>query len=614
MKGYQNKIIRVDLTTKTIQTEELNPEFRDLFLGGAGYGTAVLLEELDKATEPLSPENLLIFMTGPLTGTLAPNTSRMIAVTKSPLSGLLAESNCGGTIALQLKKAGYDGLILSGKAETPVYLEIIDDKVELKDATELWGKSVYETHDILKNSVEGLKPRQIHVMCIGPAGENLVKYAIVASEERAFGRTGCGAVMGSKNLKAVIFHGTGQIEKAKPEEFKTHNREVIKNLLEVFTVQMFKDLGTSGSVDMYNVSGELPIKYWQQGEFDGAYDISGSTLQEEYLKKNRHCGSCVIGCGREVVIDKYEDVPKEPIEGPEYETIAGFGSMMLNEDLGAIVKCNYICNNLGLDTISASSTIALAMDLVEKGVMSADDLDGIDLGWGKMDAVYTLLSKIANREGVGDLLAEETVALAKKFDYDLENVASIKNISVTYHDARASFGMVPAYAISPMGPNHNACDMYITCLGQPYEEIGIDAVEAQTDGEDMSIAAARLHDYRALYSSIGMCVFCNPPAPDIAKYMELTLGVDFGLEEIKDFGRRSFLIKRLFNLKMGMTRDDERYPKILLQSLEDSGQEGKVPDAEKLIANYYKYREWDEETLLPPKSVFTQLKMENYIP
>ncbi len=613
MNGYMGKILSIDLTKGIIASEELNQKLCDLFLGGAGYAAAYLFNEISQKTDPLSPENVLMFMTGPLTGTLAPNTSRMVACAKSPMSGLWGESNCGGTFAMTLKKAGWDGIIIRGKAKSPVYIEIIDDKVQIKPADTVWGKGIYETHKILKSSVQGIEANKLVVAAIGPAGERLVKYSIIGSEERAFGRTGMGAVMGSKNLKAIILTGSGKVSKANEEEFKQHNKDTINFLKEVFTNQMFRDLGTSGGVDMYNESGELPVKYWKQGSFAEAGNISGSSLKETFLKKNRHCGSCVIGCGRVVQIDKYEDVPKDLIEGPEYETIASFGSMMLNGNLADIIKANYLCNDLGLDTISTGSTIAFLMDLYEQKKITKEIMDGLDLKWGNMEAVFTLIKQIAWREGFGNEAAEGSMYLGKKYLIPPDEIAAIKNIEVTYHDPRSSYGMLLCYSLSPLGPNHNACDMYMVSLGQNFPELEIESVDPKSNEYEMAVAAARLHDYRALYSSLIMCVFCNPEAPAIAKYLTLTLGKEFTIEDIKKIGERDFYIKHLFNLKMGFTLKNVHYPKMMLNVLEGSGHGGKVPDADALLTHYYKYRGWNLETGLPDQQKIKELMLQEYV-
>ena len=613
MYGYMGKLLSADLTKGEIYSEDLDQKLCELFLGGAGYAAAYLFNELSQKTDPLGPENVLMFMTGPLTGTLAPNTSRIVACAKSPMSGLWGESNCGGTFAMTLKKAGWDGIIIRGKAESPVYIEILDDKVQIKAANELWGKGIYETHKILKSSIQGLEPNKIVVAAIGPAGERLVKFAMIGSEERAFGRTGMGAVMGSKNLKAIVLSGSGKVAKANEEEFKQHNKQTIEFLKEVFTNQMFRDLGTSGGLDMYNESGELPVKYWKQGSFSEANKISGSSLVETYLKKNRHCGSCVIGCGRTVQIDQFEDVPKDLIEGPEYETIASFGSMMLNGNLADIIKANYLCNDLGLDTISTGSTIAFLMDLYEQRKITKEIMDGLDVKWGNMETVFTLIKQIAWREGFGNEIAEGSAYLGKKYLISPNELAAIKNIEITYHDPRSSYGMLLCYALTPVGPNHNACDMYMVSLGQPFPEIEIDSVDPKSDEYEMSVSAARLHDYRAFYSSLIMCVFCNPEPSAIAKYLSLTLGKEFSLEDIKKIGERDFYIKHLFNLKMGFKLKDVYYPKMMLNVLEGSGHGGKVPDAEKLLSNYYKYRGWNLDTGLPDQTKITELGLQDYV-
>ncbi len=451
MKAYTGKILDIDLTKGEIKTIPTDMDLARRFIGGAGYACAYLLPKLSKDTDALGPENILMFMTGPLGGTLATSTGRMVVCAKSPYTDIWGESNCGSHVSVQLKKAGYDGVIIKGISPEPTTLIINDDNVELRSAKDLWGKGTWETEEILTSS-EDMK--RAKVMSIGPAGENLVKYAIITSDERAFGRTGMGAVMGSKKLKAIVVKGTKKVEVAKPDELKEFAVKTNKEFMDITTNVMLQELGTSGSFDMYNYAGELPVGYYRQPMYDEGDDISGSTLAETYLKKNRHCSSCPIGCGRVVEIGENEiGVPKGLFEGPEYETLAGYGSLIMNPDLKAILKANYVCNDLGIDTISSSSTFALLMDLMERGKITADDLDGHEISWGDMDTVFILLEKIAKREGIGDVLAGGSYAVMNKFGIDPEEVAVIRKCEPTYHDMRAIMGQSIAYGISP----HYAC-------------------------------------------------------------------------------------------------------------------------------------------------------------
>ncbi|UYP46118.1 Tungsten-containing aldehyde ferredoxin oxidoreductase [Candidatus Lokiarchaeum ossiferum] len=611
MKGFTKTILEINLSKNSVKKTPLNEDIARKFLGGAGYACATLFPLLSKETDPLGPDNKLFFMTGPLTGTTATSSGRMVVCAKSPLTGIWGESNSGSDACIQLKKAGYDGILIHGKAKAPVYLEILDEQVVIKPADHLWGKGIYETTSHLKNLEKFKKPR---VMAIGPAGENLVNFAIIGSEERAFGRTGMGAVMGSKNLKAIVIQGSGKIEITHPDEFKELTKTTNSEMMEIFTYEMMQELGTSGSLDMYSVSGELPIKYYRGSEFENTDEISGSTLAEKYLKKNHHCFACPIGCGRIVELgENGQKLPTIPFEGPEYETMAGFGSLMMNEDLEAIIKANYLCNDLGLDTISSSSMIALLMDLVERRKLKPSDIDGISLQFGKMDEVFDLLEKIALRQGIGNIIAEGSQQLIKDFAIDPEQVATIHNSHVTYHDMRSTSPMAIAYGISPhYGGSHNSCDGYMVTTGLEIPDLGISLDGPYEEPKETAIVAGKLMEYRAFYSAAIFCVFANPPPKNLAKYLELALGEPFTMERIVTTGQRILTLKRLFNLKMGHTPQDEHIPKILLEPLPESGSEGQVPDVATLFSEFYSYMEWDKESGIPLKDKIKRLELESY--
>lgn len=604
-------ILEIDLTTKKIEKTPLNMNLVEQFLGGAGYACAYLFQHLTKETDPLGPDNKLFFMTGPLTGTSATSTGRMVVCAKSPLTNIWGEANSGSHICVQIKKAGYDGIIIHGASKSPVYLEINDDEVEIKDASNLWGKGLYEITDILKSNE---KFKYGRVLGIGKAGENLVKYSIIGSEERAFGRTGLGAVMGSKKLKAIVVKGSKKIELADPTAFNELAKINSALIMEGTQSDIFQQLGTSNAIEMYSLSGELPVGYYRKPEFEGFEEIAGSTLAEKYLKTNRHCFSCPIGCGRVVEIGENDlGLPSGSFEGPEYETIAGFGSMILNADLKEIIKANYICNDLGLDTISTSSVIALLMDLKERGVITATDVDGIDMGWGNMESTFKMIEKIANRDGIGNILAEGSLAVGNKFNVNPEQIATICNSEPTYHDMRNVNGMAIAYGISPhYGGSHNACDMYMNVLGVCFDELGIESAEEKENSPTVSKIAAQTMDHRAFYSAAIICVFADSPVKNLAKFLEYATGMPFNIEKIKIMGQRILTMKRLFNLKMGHKPEDEHIPKILLTPLPESGHEGNVPDYEFLKSEFYKYEEWEKETGMPSREKLERLGLIEY--
>jgi aldehyde:ferredoxin oxidoreductase len=596
LKGFIGKILTVDLSTHEIVEEMLNEEIAKEFLGGAGYCCRYLYDHITKDTEPLSPENILMFMTGPFCGSTVPTSGRFVVCAKSPYTGIWGESNCGGFFGPELKKAGFDGIIIKGASENPVYLEITDYGINIKDASTLWGKGIIETSQILKEQSGSNLTR---IACIGQAGENLVKYAIIASEEKAAGRTGMGAVMGSKKLKAITVRGRKrQFEVADIENFKKSVQKALDDVNKAFTSRMYGDIGTSAGIDLWNMTGELPKKYWTLGEeWEGAYNISGMTALEKTVTRKYPCFSCPIGCAKKAVVREGEYKTDGEVEAPEVEALEGFGSMLLNDNLESIVRANILCNDYGIDTISSSSTIALLYYLFDKSKIKPENIDGLAPKWGDIKPALELLRKISFREGIGDLLAEGSNAFGKKFNISQNEIATVYGMEVPYHDLRANFGMSVAYAIAaPRGPCHNSCDMFTISLGIPLDEFGITTVERHRDDSEMATMCAKLQDYRALYSSLLMCNFANPLPSIITELIQTCIGIDCNIENLKILGERIFMIKRLFNLKMGITPKDDKLPKILLKPLEGTECAGKTPNFEQLKQEYYKYRSWNIET------------------
>ncbi|MFW9971298.1 MAG: aldehyde ferredoxin oxidoreductase family protein [Candidatus Odinarchaeota archaeon] len=596
LKGFVGKILTVDLSNHEIAKEILNEQIAKEFLGGAGYCCRYLYDSIEKNTDPLSPNNILMFMTGPFCGSNIPTSGRFVVCAKSPYTGIWGESNCGGYFGPELKKAGYDGIVIKGASESPVYLEITENCTLIKDASSLWGKGILETSNILKEQSGSNLTR---IACIGQAGENLVKYAIIASEEKAAGRTGMGAVMGSKKLKAITVRGKKrQFEVANIENFKKSVQKALDDVNKAFTSRMYGDIGTSAGIDLWNMTGELPKKYWTLGEeWEGAYNISGMTALEKTVTRKYHCFSCPIGCAKKAVVREGEYKTDGEVEAPEVETLEGFGSMLLNDNLESIVRANVLCNDYGIDTISSSSIIALIYYLYNTGKINSYQIDGFKPKWGDIKVALELLKKISFRNGIGNLLAEGSNAVGKEFNISQDEIATVYGMEVPYHDLRANFGMSIAYAVAaPKGPCHNSCDMFTISLGIPLDEFGIRTVERHRDDSEMAIMCAKLQDYRALYSSLLMCNFANPLPSIITELIQTCIGLDCNIETIKLFGERIFMIKRLFNLKMGITPKDDKLPKILLKPLEGTESAGKTPNFEYLKKEYYKYRQWDLET------------------
>jgi len=610
LKGFTGKLLKVNLSNREISEESLNEEIAKDFLGGAGYCCRYLYDYIEKDTDALSPDNILMFMTGPFCGSTIPTSGRFVVCAKSPYTGIWGESNCGGYFGPELKKAGYDGIIINGASKSPVYLEITENDAKIKDASFLWGKGIIETSKILKALTGSALNR---IACIGQAGENLVKYAIIASEEKAAGRTGMGAVMGSKKLKAITVRGKKrQYEVADSESFKISNQKALKDVNQAFTSKMYGDIGTSAGIDLWNSTGEIPKKYWTYGdEWEGAYNISGMTALEKTVTRKYPCFSCPIGCAKKAIVKTGKYKIDGEVEAPEYETLAGFGSMILNDNIESIVKANVLCNDYGIDTISCSSIIAFIYYLYDSGKIDTAQIDGLDPKWGDINTALKMIEKISRREGIGNLLAEGSDEIGKSFNINQDEIATVYGMEVPYHDLRSNFGMAIAYAIAaPRGPCHNSCDMCTILLGTPLEEYGIKTIDKFNDDSEMATMSARAQDYRALYSSLIICVFANPIPSTIAELVQSATGLNCDIETLKNYGERIFMIKRLFNLKMGISPRDDRLPKILLKPLDGTECAGKSPNFKQLKTEYYKYRQWNLETGKPKIEDLARLGLE----
>jgi len=595
LKGFIGKLLKINLSNKEIIEDPLNEEIAKNFLGGTGYACRYLYDHLDKDTDPLSPDNILIFMTGPFLGSTIPGSGKFAVCAKSPYTGIWGESNCGGFLAPEIKKAGIDGIIIMGASDKPVYLKITENGAEIKDASDLWGKDIFETSKILKEQSGSNLTR---IAAIGQAGENLVKYAMIGSEEKAAGRTGMGAVMGSKMLKAITIRGKKRLfEAADPEALKAAIAKAQQNVEIHGLTSIVGYLGTAGGLEMYNILGELPIKYWTQGSWDKSLNISGSIASEQIHTGSFPCFACPIGCAKRAVIKEGEYKTDREVACPEYETIVSFGSLILNDNLGSLVRANELCNAYGIDTISAGSTIAFVYYLFNNGKITSQDIDGLEPKWGDEKPALEMIKKTALKEGIGTLLAEGSDAVGKKFGISQDEIATVYGMEVPYHDLRSNFGMAVAYGIgTPRGPCHCSCDMYNILQGKKnhLKEYEIYSMDKYKDDEDMAIGSARAQDLRSVTGSMIMCGFLNPLPSIVAEMTQAVTGLKFTVEDMKIYGERIYMLKRLFNLKMGLTASDDRLPQILLKPLEDGGSAGKSPNFQQLKEAYYKYRTFDE--------------------
>lgn len=584
MGGYCEKILRINLTTGEIKKEKLELDIAKKFLGGRGLASYILYKEIDPTIDPLSSENKIIFATGPLTGSSAPTSGRYMVVTKSPLTGTIACSNSGGFWGPELKFAGYDLIIVEGKADEPVYIYIKDEKVEIRDAKKYWGKLVSETTDSLKEEVGDKKAR---VLTIGPAGENLSPIAAVINDKhRAAGRSGVGAVMGSKNLKAIVVRGTGKVEPAEPEKTK----ELLSKLLEKIrkdgvTGQGLPKYGTAVLVNIINEHGIFPTNNFQKAYFPMADAISGETLAEKYLVKREHCYYCPIGCGRYCRVDSEEG------GGPEYETVWAFGADCGVSDLAAIIKANNLCNEYGLDTISTGATIACAMELYEKGYIKKEELDGPELKFGSAEAIIEWTRKMGSGEGFGAKLALGSYRLAESYGVP-ELSMSVKKQELPAYDPRGVQGHGLHYATSNRGGCHvRGYLISPEILGYP-EKIDRFSLEGKAKWVKL------FQDLTAVIDSLGLCLFTSF-ALDLKDYCELfncIVGEKFTPEDMLIVGERIWNLERVFNLKAGIDPKEDTLPRRLLEEpIPDGPSKGHVHKLKELLPEYYKVRGWDEK-------------------
>jgi len=605
MKGYMGKILRIDLTKGRVEPEKLDENLARKFIGGSGLGTKILSDETGAETDPMGPENRLIFMTGPFAATPVITSGRHHMVTKSPLTGAYTESDTGGTWGPSLKRAGFDGIVVTGKAAKPVYLWVGDGKAEIRDASKFWGMDTY----VLEEAIRKETHQEAVVASIGPAGEKGVRYASIMNdgkEARAAGRGGTGAVMGSKNLKAVAVYGKMQVEIADPEGLRASLKE-ISPMVAKNTEGMRKN-GTSGGLASFEALGSLPLQNWKyQGRWEqGAAKISGPAMTEKILTGNYFCERCVIGCGRKVKVDKG---PFAPVEGagPEYETLAMLGSLCLVDDIEAIAKANEICNRYGMDTISAGAAIAFAMEAYEKGILTKKDTGELELLWGRGDVMVKMVEKIAKREGLGQLLGEGVRIAAEKLGKNsTEFSIHVKGQEMPAHDPRCFNAGAVGYATINRGACHlGFSHVFERVLSMP--EIGIDQPLPRLEVKGKGEAAAKTQNIMGLFDSLKLCKFAMfgglKMTPILAWYNMVT-GNSMTMEEFLKTGERIFNLKRMYNVRCGISRKDDTLPaRFLTLKHEGEGLNPNLPPLGELLYDYYKFRGWNEEGIPTPEKL-----------
>lgn len=595
--GYAGRILRIDLTDGKILKWEADESLLRRFIGGSGLAAKILFDETEPGVDPLSPENPLIFMTGPVTATRVPLSGRFQVVSKSPLTGIYGESDSGGRWGPELKKAGFDGIIIIGRASKPVYLWISDQDVELRDAGHIWGLDTYETDRAIRDETD----ERAVVSCIGPAGEKLARIAGIfcdGKHGRAAARCGLGAVMGSKRLKAISVHGTGSVETADPEALEKSVKEMAPSIVE--NAKNMHDYGTSGGMRAIEYLGDLPVKNWLLGSWEeGAEKLSGQTMAKTILSGRYYCSGCIVGCGREVSFES-EKYGRVEGAGPEYETLAMLGANCLIDDLEAVAKANELCNRYGLDTISTGAVIAFAMEAYEHGLISDEETGGICLTWGDADAMLSMIEKIGRREeGLGWLLGEGVKKASEKIGgLSVEFAIHVKGLELPAHDPRAHYSQGLSYATSNRGACHLQSLSHIFERSVTLPDLGFSEVQERHSLDRKDELVAKAQNLMCMLDSLKVCkfiLFGGVKPSTLVDWLNWATGWSMDLEEFMRTGERIYNLKRLYNVREGISRkDDTLPPRILIHKRGEGGAAEALPPLGELISRYYRYRGWDE--------------------
>jgi len=618
--SYMGKYLRVDLTRGKVSEVPTEKWRADLYLGGNGFGTKILWDEVQAGTDPFGPENLLIFATGPLTGTIWPTAGRLEVIGKSPLTGIYGDANSGGHFAPELKYAGYDMIILHGRSEKPVYLWIEDDNAELRDASHLWGKTTWETEKAVQ---EDLSDDKIKVVSIGQAGENKVRFAAIMTSGRAAARTGQGAIMGSKKLKCIAARGTKDVNVAS-DEFYDYAYKIHQQVLANEYTPNTSRYGTPGLVTLMNEIGRFPTKNFQRGDFEHANDISAEVIEKNFLVRRTGCFACPIGCGRAAEV-KEGPYKGTYTEGIEYETINALGARALNRDMASILKGDLLCDSYGLDTISTGGVIAFAIECFENGIITKKDAGGLELKWEDPEVVLQLIEKIARREGIGNVLAEGVRRSAQKFGKGADYYAiHVKGMETSAQDPRAQQSYILAHITSTRGADHlkgfpcidesGYMDAAVERYGKQYLPEIVDGVSTKykpmvvKDGEELG----------AIADSAIVCKFGTqfPPCyywPELAKGISLATGMKLDVAGLKKIGERIYNLQRCFNVREGISRKDDTQPKRILTESGSKRAKGYSagPLQDPMLDEYYELRKWDKETGWPTRAKLEELDLKD---
>jgi aldehyde:ferredoxin oxidoreductase len=620
LHAYMGQILRANLSKSKISIEPLSEDIARKYIGGRGLSAKILFDELEPGIDPLGPDNKMVIASGPMPGIPFAGNSRYSVCAKSPLGLGWGESYSGGYMAPKIKQSGFDAIIVEGASKNPVWLYINQGRPELRDASRYWGKSTAETENGIKKELGETDKRQSSVASIGPAGEKLVRYAAIMNDLReAVGRSGMGAVMGSKKLKAWACKGNLKMSLYDEKKLNQYVRQCVSEVKKGPYISSLHDYGTAGDTDDLSASGRLPTKNFQRSTFEGAQKITGETMVSSgYLVGRDTCWACSTNCKRVVESKQPYKIEKE-VGGQEYETTCALGAYCLNDDMYAIGKANQLCNLYGLDTISTGNVIGFAMEAYEKGIITKEDTGGLEVKWGSPEAVIKLVEMIGNREGIGDLLGEGVYRAAQKLGHGAEEFAMhVKGREVPMHEHRSKRNVGLMYAVADRGASHMEwehddfweSDLYMRPeLGMTAEALG--ANRTLLDYGLGKVKVAKIQgDLWSMCNSLVVCVFDIYPGGGIEHttllgILNAATGWNMSMEEYMQAGERAVNLTRVFNAREGLSRDDDQLPKRLMEPLPDGLFAGKPFTQDMLdsmLDNYYELRGWDKKTGMPTKA------------
>jgi aldehyde:ferredoxin oxidoreductase len=597
--GYWQRMLRIDLTNRKTRVEEIPEKDLRRFIGGAGLGAEILRRELPRKIDSFDSRNLLIFGTGPFQGLAVPGGAKFSITGISPQTHTYADTAAGADWGPALKDAGYDVLVIEGVSQRPVYLQIVDDRVDIKDANHLWGLDTFETVDAIRKETQDKK---LSISVIGPAGERRVSIACVAVDKHSFaGRCGLGAVMGAKNLKAVAVRGTQRVEvhqrDSAAELIKKYRQHILKTVKE----NGFMAHGTPGLCVTAEGLGDMPIKYWEGDIFhEGAKKLGAPNYTEVLMAKPLPCKYCPIGCHRSITVTDPQEYAQVGI-GPEYETLGMMGTNCLIDDPKAVAKANEIANKLGIDSISSGAMVGFAMECFERGWITTQDTDGLEIKWGDPKTLIWLVDQIGKKERFGSIFCEGTLEAARKIGKGAsEIVAHCKGLDLPAHDPRACISLAPTYATGTRGACHfrGGCED-VEMGGFFIPEIGITKETVKFfDRENQSVLATKCQDYFALLNSLVLCAFMvdggDMPFSGVKDLFNAITGWDYSIDDLMVAGERIFTAQRLNNIRDGYNAKTDELPKKMFKAAKEGFRAGKVPPFKELMEDYYRLRGWDE--------------------